>query len=55
MKGQVIERNIAGEKIEGFFDPWDVSEVKLAKREPRSDEKETGTKAAINQKLMGLI
>lgn len=55
MKGQVIERNIAGEKIEGFFDPWDVSEVKLAKREPRSDEKETGTKVAINQKLMGLI
>lgn len=36
IKGQIIERNIAGEKIEDFFEPW---EVKLAKREPRSDEK----------------
>jgi hypothetical protein len=32
MKGQVIERNIAGEKLEGFFEPWEVKEVKLAKR-----------------------
>lgn len=52
MKGQVIDRNIAGQKIEDFFEPW---EVKLAKRQPKSDEKDSPTKSAIKQKLMGLI